>query len=104
MSDIKKFIKENRPQVSGSGEFMSEVKRQLDLLPEPYRQEKLFRLAGKMAVISIVSAVLIALLLCLCLLFIAESSGLLPDMLTYIIIPVVFTVSILIPLYKQEIF
>ncbi len=103
MNDIRKFIKENKPQVTGSDRFMQDTVRQLNLLPEPYRQDKLSRLSGRLAVISIVSTVLIAVLLCSLLFVAAQSLGLLSETLTYVIISVVFTTSILIPLYKQEI-
>ncbi len=103
MNDIRKFIKENKPQVTGSDRFMADTERQLNLLPEPYRQDKLSRLSGRLAVISIVSTILIAVLLCSTLFIAAQSLGLLSETLTYVIISVVFTTSILIPLYKQEI-
>ncbi len=103
MNDIRKFIKENRPQVKDSDRFMADTRRQLDLLPEPPRQDRLLRLSGRLAVISILSTVLIAILLCSLIFIAVQSSGLLSGTLTYVMISVVFATSVLVPLYKQEI-
>ncbi len=105
MNDTRKFFRENRPQVSGSDEFMSEVKRQVDRLPDISRQEEYLRLGRKsyrMAVVSVICWLLVSVILCLALFLFAQSLDLLSDTFIAAILAMIFSCSVLIPLYKQD--
>ncbi len=106
MNDTRKFFRQNRPQVSGSDKFMSELERQINLLPDISEQERLGRLirkSGRLAVVSILSSILVSFILCLVLVTIVGSMNLIPDIFVYAVSAVVFAASVLIPLYRKEV-
>ncbi len=106
MNDIKKYFKENMPQVGDSEQFIRDIERQLDLLPAKAQMELLEaerKRSLKVLVLEVLSVILVSVLLCLLALVVIQNtpSLTLSTPATTIIISVIFSSSTLIQLCKQ---
>ncbi len=106
MDDIKKFFKENKPEIADADKFISEIERQLDLLPASGHNELLEDSHKKTIwkdILNIATSFLVSIFVCLTLSIILRSifSTNIPDILFYIIITVTFSATITVSMVKK---